>query len=66
MSANDFDLLQLLNQIKGFDVTEFEKSLSREEVEKFRVYIMNHHKMALRFERALKIIKDNNLESQLK
>ncbi len=55
--SGDLDLLKLLNQIKGFDVTEFEKSLNPQESERFRVYIMNHHKMALKFERCLEELK---------
>lgn len=57
MSENGLDLVGLMNQIKDFDVTEFEKSLTQEEADRFRVYIMNHHKMALKYERAIGIMR---------
>lgn len=51
------DFMKILNQIKNFDVTEFEKLLTPEEVEKFRPYIMSYHRLALRYQRALELLK---------
>ena len=58
------DLDKILRQLRGFDVTEFEKSLSPEEVELFRPYIICYHRMALKYERALNLLREYGLDPE--
>lgn len=51
---------KILEQLRNFNPTEFEKSLSPAEVEKFRPYIMEYHKIKLRYEELLKKIENES------
>jgi len=58
---SEISLDKILNQLRGFNVTEFEKSLSPEEVEKFRPYIINFHKITLRYEALLRKVENDKV-----
>jgi len=56
----DFD--KFLNWFADKNIVDFEGSLTPDEVEKFRPYMIMFHTLKLSHKRALQLLKDNNIE----
>jgi len=56
------DITEIFAELKNFDSAEFEKSLTEDEVVKFRPYMNSFHVVKLQNKRFRELLEENNIE----